>query len=130
MSSKQRDAVARYLERIDDPAVMRHGGCHGADRDFHAILLTQLGVASAIEIYPSDASQDRWARHARGPVIVMGIQPTLVRNKRMVTDAHHLLATPGSTEVLRSGTWATVRYGVEAHCLVYIVYPDGTTEWR
>ena len=53
----------------------------------------------------------------------------LVRNHEMVDECEILFACPNEMEeVLRSGTWATIRYAVKNNKKVLIIYPDGTTE--
>lgn len=50
----------------------------------------------------------------------------LVRNKAIVNASQVMIATPGGmVEVLRSGTWATIRYARAAKRPVYIIFPDG-----
>jgi len=49
-----------------------------------------------------------------------------VRNHKMVDSAGVLLATPKEDhEVLRSGTWATIRYAYKKNKQVVLVWPDG-----
>jgi hypothetical protein len=53
----------------------------------------------------------------------------LDRNHSMVDEAGTLLACPGEmAEVLRSGTWATVRYARKLRRQIVIFYPDGSVE--
>lgn len=50
----------------------------------------------------------------------------LDRNHRLVQDVDLLIAAPlGSYEILRSGTWATVRYAVKQRRLGFVVWPNG-----
>lgn len=52
--------------------------------------------------------------------------PYLERNHRIVDDTRLLIAAPiTSYEVLRSGTWATVRFAVKRKKPGFVVYPDG-----
>jgi len=54
--------------------------------------------------------------------------PPLERNRVIVDSAEALIACPsGFSEVLRSGTWATVRYARRTGVPVIIIWPDGTT---
>ncbi len=51
----------------------------------------------------------------------------LVRNRDIVDESEYLFACPKETEeVLRSGTWATIRYARKVGKQVLIIYPDGT----
>jgi hypothetical protein len=50
----------------------------------------------------------------------------LVRNHNIVDASEQLIATPGEfTEVLRSGTWSTVRYARKQRKPVWMILPDG-----
>lgn len=51
----------------------------------------------------------------------------LLRNKCIVKETETLLATPDSyKEILRSGTWSTIREAKRQKKPVYIIYPDGS----
>jgi len=55
-------------------------------------------------------------------------QDYLVRNQDIVNECDVLVATPKeNNEVLRSGTWATIRRATKAKKPVLIVNPDGMT---
>ena len=50
----------------------------------------------------------------------------LVRNRHIVQETEMLLATPKeSEEVLRSGTWSTIRYARGLKRSILIILPDG-----
>lgn len=61
-------------------------------------------------------------------------EDTLVRNGKIVAEAAVLVACPEAEEVVRSGTWSTIRKGRAAKRPIVIVWPDGrvTTEgdWK
>lgn len=53
--------------------------------------------------------------------------PYLVRNHNIVDECERLVAAPhGRTEMLRSGTWATIRYARRSGRALRIVWPDGS----
>tara|TARA_R110002020_G_scaffold123630_6_gene280375 strand:+ start:191 stop:601 length:411 start_codon:yes stop_codon:yes gene_type:complete len=53
----------------------------------------------------------------------------LVRNKDIVKSSEVMIAMPPTEfEVLRSGTWATIRYAQKTNTKLYIIKPDGTYE--
>lgn len=105
-----------------------HGGCIGADVEFHAILAA-MHLLSRVEVYPSNMP-DMVAALADDDLIAEVHPPMdpIERNKLMVMRAHSLLAAPREfREVVRgSGTWATVRAARRKGIPVLIVYPDGT----
>lgn len=53
-------------------------------------------------------------------------KPYLERNKEIVNETEVLIATPKEPkEVLRSGTWATIRYAKKRNKKVYVIFSDG-----
>jgi hypothetical protein len=56
----------------------------------------------------------------------MDPKPYLVRNHDMVDQSEFLIGTPGEEqEVLRSGTWATIRYARKLKRPILIILPKG-----
>lgn len=50
------------------------------------------------------------------------------RNHNIVDESDMLVAFPSTkSEILRSGTWATIRYARKQNKLVLIIFPDGST---
>lgn len=94
------------------PTVFVHGGCVGADNDAD-LMAALLGIPR--RVFPSDCpemSVPPAVLTARGPVVIEPARPALTRNPLIVGAADYLLACPRQPrEVLRSGTWATVRAG-------------------
>lgn len=106
-----------------------HGACQGADRDVH-----ELANGLLREMYPSMPEQYRWAIEHCGPGdVVHPMPPSTVkpnpqiwRNHKIVERCDVLIACPGEAlEVLRSGTWATIRYARETLVPQYRCLPDG-----
>jgi hypothetical protein len=62
-------------------------------------------------------------------VKVLSRKPYLARNRDIVNESDRLITLPKGPETLRSGTWATVRYAVEAGKPVRIYYPNAVTSW-
>jgi hypothetical protein len=106
-----------------------HGGCHGADREFHGIVHPR-----PLHIYPSNEEQARWAfEHCEGGKDVvhpylMVPKYELVRNMRMIDASKATIATPsGFNEISRgSGTWQSIRYARGLKHYLIICWPDGT----
>jgi hypothetical protein len=110
MSGPQTSAVRRHLGQCfkfagPDQPEFHHGDCIGADAQA-AQIARDLGyrvvghppvVAAKRAFFPSDVE--------RRP------EAYLVRNREIVDAVEFMLATPGEArEVLRSGTWSTIRY--------------------
>lgn len=113
MSLPQKSALEDILSYVD-PDIVYHGGCVGADQDFHNICVRLRSKRRShlplIVVYPSDLKdqQCNW----KGADVVMEEAPPLVRNEVIVRASNLLIAAPSDdgSEELRSGTWATIRY--------------------
>lgn len=107
MTERQFDRVASLLYRLwqDEGAhTVHHGDCVGADEEFHQIAM-DFGLHTVIHP-PTDPEHRAFcdADEAREP------KPYLERNTDIVLASDKLIATPKEmNEVLRSGTWATIR---------------------
>jgi hypothetical protein len=120
-----------------------HGDCIGADAEFDA-MLEELGVRTVVHP-PGDDSKRAWcfrlwsmrtkfdpllgnAPPKRREVIELPPLPYLARDTEIVKATRALIATPGDMrEVMRSGTWATVRRARKARRVIRIFWPDGST---
>lgn len=121
-AQKSAMATAAVIENLD---YWHHGDCIGADSDFHKIVRA-TSPKSRIIIHPPEDNSKR--AFCEGDLILEP-KPYLVRNQDMVDRCDILYACPGQMqEVLRSGTWSTVRRARKAKRLVVIVYPDGSVE--
>lgn len=121
MSKAQRTTVSKVLQELK-PRELRHGDCVGADAEVHDIALS-LNIP--VVIHPPTESSKR--AFCQGAAAVRPVESYMVRNDHIVRSTHLLVAAPPSRrEVLRSGTWATVRRARTANKIVIFVYPDGT----
>jgi len=102
---------------------LHHGDCIGADAQAHEIAKQ---VHARIVIHPPMNTKSR--AFCQGADEVYIPKPYLVRNlviARLGTDG--LIATPSSeSEIVRSGTWSTIRYARKMKRHIWIVFPDGT----
>lgn len=125
MTKLQRARVHRFL--VGNKVVMGiHGGCIGADIQFDDICYV---YHLTTVIYPSDIPGKRGTWHYTP--FVMAVDKPLSRNHIIVDESELLIATPEETkEIIRSGTWATIRYSIKQYKPVYIIYPNGSIERR
>ena len=122
MTAAQKQSLRRELAKV---AVTEghHGDCIGADAEFHE-LLRELYPRAVVVIHPPENDAKR--AFCRGDVVKPEL-PYLVRNKAIVEVCEVLFACPGTKhEMLRSGTWATIRRAKKAERGLVLVYPDGT----
>jgi hypothetical protein len=125
MTYRQKAAVrltlAKLIDKLGPDAVALHGDCIGADAGFDA-LCVGLGIARTCR--PSNLP---FARAYTGARAVGEPKPPLVRNREIVDDSAVIIGAPSSyKEVLRSGTWATLRYARRVGRQIQIIAPDGS----
>lgn len=110
-----------------------HGDCIGADERAHKMFYTlrhYYGSHAPIIVHPpanesKRAFLGRWAKN----VEVRPAKEYLTRNSDIVRECDVLIAVPRSRdEILRSGTWATVRCARSEGKRIVLIYPDGEVE--
>ena len=108
-------------ETIDEA---HHGDCLGADAWFHSIISVFFEQTKVV-IHPPDRKKHRafCKGGSREP------KPYLTRNHDIVDETDTLLAMSGTDdEIMRSGTWATIRYARKVGKSIVIVFPDGSVK--
>lgn len=119
MTKEQKKSV-RFLINQIAPLWAHHGDCIGADEEFDK-LCVEFNVKR--EAHPCTIKSKR--ANCKCDIIHKPKEP-LVRNTDIVIASSIMIATPREfEEIIRSGTWATVRrtkrYGKKLH----IITPDG-----
>lgn len=121
MSEFQKEALRHILDGFRKykynafAQEFHHGDCIGADEEAHFIAHS-LGIP--IHIHPPQAWHKRaHCANKSAPmydIVTYGVKPYLERNHDIVDACDVLIAAPGGDkEVLRSGTWATIRYAMK-----------------
>jgi predicted Rossmann-fold nucleotide-binding protein len=124
---EQQAVLVEQLLRLR-PTTVLHGGAPGADELAHAEV-TAMGLVS-VEVYPGSGDRyrywhQRWIKEQN--FVLKHPMAPLARDKVIARRCDHLLACPGTMEeIVRSGTWATVRYARAAGKPITIVLPDGS----
>ncbi len=120
------DAQAGMLRGLLCPVTtFHHGDCIGADQAAHDIARES---GSWIVGHPCTLFGMR--AHCRCDQLLPPRAP-LVRNRNIVDACNYLIACPNTKEeVLRSGTWATIRYSIKQKKPLVIVYPNGDISRR
>lgn len=97
--------------------VFHHGDCVGSDAEAFEIA-KELGWRTIA--HPCDIEN---LRAFTASDLVMPVRRPLIRNKIIVESTDVLAAAPlSSEEILRSGTWATIRYArLENKRVVYLL---------
>jgi len=117
MTEGQSKSIENWL-RHHNPSEVHHGDCIGADSQFHQIAKNQ-GIE--ICIHPPDDPRKR-AFSIGGQM--RPERPYLLRNHHIVESCDVLIATPKENEeIIRSGTWATIRHARKEKKKVIVFYP-------
>lgn len=107
---------------------LHHGCCIGVDAQTHAIALSMGGIP--IHGHPGVNSKGLSPKR----VVLEGFTelsepiPYPDRNKIMVDLCDLLVGVPRGPELIRSGTWGTVRYAVRRSCPTLLLSPSGDVE--
>lgn len=115
----QLNAFGQFLTSIM-PKRLHEGDCIGVDAQ-------TCKMARFLGIYVVAHPPDNPRRRAYEPADeVRPEKPYMVRDRDIVDETDILIGLPHEfQEILRSGTWATVRYGVKINHPVYLILPDG-----
>lgn len=106
----------KYSGGIDE---VHHGDCIGADDEFNTIA----GEHQLKRV--AHPASDTPGKRAHGLYeTVLPAKPALTRNHNIVDAVGIMIATPKEhREVLRSGTWATIRYARKKGTMLHLIYP-------
>lgn len=120
MTPAQRATLATLLDHVR-ATEFHHGSCTGADVQAHVLAL-ERGIQ--IILHPSTSLTHHAQCH--GAAVEYRPQRPLDRNRVIASSSHLLIATPkDAREVLRSGTWATVRYMLQLQRPAVVIDLDG-----
>lgn len=130
MTPKQKQELKQFLiENKDRILRVHHGGCKGADEEFHAACLA-VGIEGPdrLHVWPGHPERDptgtSWqSDNLGGNYTVHTPMPYLTRNRVMVRTSDVVIGTPKSMQYTRGGTWYTIRYSQELEKEVNILEP-------
>ena len=129
MTPIQKKGVELALDMIPGSIVFHHGDCVGADADAHEIVTRVAPERAIIVIHPGYDKKGKMPNRAWCPVgdnvAVHDAKPYLERNHDIVAECEVLISTPGGPELLRSGTWATIRHARGTYRRTIVILPDG-----
>ncbi len=118
----QEEQIKLILDKYNNIVVL-HGDCIGADTDFHNLCVnyrnTHVDKTLLIHIYPPNISSMRSFNQAD---LTMEERPYLERNLNIIKNSSILIACPvdKNKEILRSGTWSTIRQARKHNVLTYL----------
>jgi hypothetical protein len=130
MTEAQFDQFSNLIQAClsEGQCTFHHGWCIGCDCEAAEIAF-ELGCT--IVAHPGYYDKNPSWRGTRGNFqhnhTIHEEKPFLVRDQDIVDASEILIATPASpTEIRRSGTWTTVRYGRKKGTMIIIINPDGS----
>jgi len=128
MTEQQKNILRKMLGEIygndfyQFPMIFHHGDCIGGDEEACEIALE---IGFELHCHPPINPNKRAFVESK---YMEDERPYLDRNHDIVNACHTIFAAPfEKEEMLRSGTWATIRYAKKRNKRLFIIYPDGTT---
>lgn len=123
-SSPQSTALSVLLRSLN-VTECHHGCCIGADSQFHDMARLLHPTATIVGHPPEDR---RLENRGLDCTVMLAPLPYDQRNWKIVEACDMLIATPSTmTEIMRSGTWQTVRFARRQRKPIVLVLPDGST---
>lgn len=125
MTDKQKSTVSDLIRIISNINEIHHGDCIGCDEDFFEIV---TNLHDDIETHSHPCTIDSMRAHTKSDIEYEPGHP-LDRNKNIVDLSDYIIGCPGTEEeVVRSGTWATIRYAKKENKSVIVIWPNGYLE--
>ncbi len=127
---KQRDRVREILGKLHEEygAIKGHfGDCIGSDTEFRN--LCRIFGREKVVLVSHPPKDTRWRAFCEADE-TREEKPFLERYRDIVNESNLLIVTPKnqSGEILKSGTWATIRYARKKGKKVFVIRPDGKIE--
>lgn len=117
----QFDLLAALIVEFEEMEEAHHGDCIGADKVFSELV---DAIKFGVEVHSHPPIKEDKRAFCRADV---EYEPKdfIERNHDIVDACDILIACPKAEEVLRSGTWATVRYARKCGKPIAILWKDG-----
>lgn len=123
LTDEQKTQITAIFD-IYNNIIVSHGDCIGSDTDFHnlSIQYKQLNPMKNFQIHIYPPTDDKLRSYCNGDII-LNPKPYLQRNKDIVLDSDILIGCPNdkTKEVLRSGTWSTIRLARKLKKQIYLL---------
>ena len=108
-AAQLRDSIQAFINQGHVINEFHHGDCVGADAEAHEIAREFEGIE--IVVHPPTIPHKQAFCHGDRTMVN---KPYLQRNRCIVDSVEVLIAAPKTdTPIMRSGTWATVRYALK-----------------
>ena len=123
MTSEQLKTFQMLMEKEGRNTILHHGDLIGAGIQAH-VAAKRLGCRTVL--HPDIVEDFRaYCHNATG-----AWEPTNSdeRNDDIVDCCNHLIAAPKEMEEQRNQIWTTIRYAIQIHKQVTVIWPNGSTE--
>lgn len=117
-----------YEENIfsSAPTCLHHGDC--INSDFEA---SKIGKSLGYLVHAHPSFLEKKRAFSEFNDVIHAPKEPLERNVDIVRNSSIVIATPHTFhEIIRSGTWTTIRRARELNREIGIIFPDGTMKWE
>ena len=126
LTEAQFDVIKQFIIEDNGTEVFHNGDCSGVDQQ---VTLMFQDIAPEVWVVCHPAIRVGTRAYGEYDEIREGKGP-LIRDQDMVDEADYLWAAPAFEEIVRSGTWATVRMARKKGIPITIVMPDGEVRYE
>lgn len=105
MSQHQKEQFVIKLYELEMHE-FHHGDCIGADAEAHDIVREFFPNVKIIVHPPSKTKTQAFRKGDESRISA----PYIARDKDIVNESEYMIGTPHCEEIIRSGTWTTIRY--------------------
>jgi hypothetical protein len=121
MNTIQTNIFEELIKSIDMDE-FHHGDCIGADEEAHEIVRK---YKPDVQIFVHPPKEKKFRANCGGNYIAPE-KNYIARDYDIVDACKRIIAVPyQKKELIRSGTWLTIRYARKANKEITIIYPDG-----
>ena len=117
--------LSKLIEFLNDHNIieLHHGDCVGVDK-----ICFEQASKREVKTISHPPNKDRLRAFCKNDEIRQ-IKDYIQRNRDIVDECDYLIAFPNTNqEIIRSGTWATIRYARICDRELKIFYPDGRVD--
>jgi len=125
MNGNQAEKLLLLLEYLK-VSEFHHGDCIGCDAEAHNTVMLNHRLLGEIPIHIHPPENGSKRAFCEGAEITYDARDYLTRNRSIVAMTRRLIAVPCTErEMLRSGTWSTVRHAKKLKRGLWIIPPNG-----
>jgi hypothetical protein len=125
MTSQQYTKFVELINSLGSIDEFHSGCCIGADTQADTYIWSHHPKIFRV-LHPPIISTKTFI-NSQGNYTILPSKPYLERNRAIVDNTKLLIATPStSKELIRSGTWSTIRYARKLKREIYIIDPPGS----